>query len=203
MPGFFALIETYRREELSMLSFRRKGISLIEIMIVIAIIVILSTVTTLSISGISAKAEAKRIMNNLQLFRTAVLVWSKENSEKIGKDGFVTINNNRQIVQNFTGEQLGIRKYIQANEIIHANNPPKAGEYGINSVKKNGNDKDRTPWYVGYCFQNGEEDVKKELKELAQKLIDNGDCLFSDQYPNQSEKKEIGAYFWMKVFYDR
>lgn len=192
-----------------MLSFRQKGISLMEILIVIVVIVILSTVTTLSISGISAKAEAKRIMNNLQLLRTAALVWCKENSEKLryeegGKtyyDGRIKIGTMKAApIQEFNDNLVGISRYVKANEIIHVHNPPGDGEYGVNAAKdKNGT---RWAWYVGYHFQNGEEDVKKELKELAQKLIDNGDCLFTEKYPT-STKMEIGPYFWMKVFYDK
>lgn len=182
--------------------FRRKGISLMEILIVIVVIVILSTVTTLSISRISAKAEAKRIMNNLQLLRTAVLVWCKENSEKIQSDGRIKIGTQIDPIQNYRDSQLGISKYLNASEAFNTANPYNnpSNNYGDYLVSDYGNG-NRTIWYVGYRFlQYGEEDVRDRLKEMTKEQIAKKDIIFAKTTPNGGAGDN---YIYMRVFYNR
>ncbi|MBR0069403.1 MAG: prepilin-type N-terminal cleavage/methylation domain-containing protein, partial [Synergistaceae bacterium] len=105
----------------------RKGISLIEILIVIAVIVILSSGVMLSITSMEASAQANKIINDLVNIKMAALLWYKNNADTAiinlgdknkeqvkynGIQGWVQkVNQN-----NGKGDGLGLSKYLDSGK---------------------------------------------------------------------------------------
>ena len=163
----------------------RKGISLIEILIVIAVIVILSSGVMLSITSMEASAQANKIINDLVNIKMAALLWYKNNADTAiinlgdknkeqvkynGIQGWVQkVNQN-----NGKGDGLGLSKYLDGGKNIILNQGTNdwipAGTYGIFDA---GNEH-RTTWYAGYSFYYDESAVKEKLKSRREELRRNG-----------------------------
>ena len=154
--------------------FRLKGFTLMEVLIVVVLILLFSSVTMFSITRFTVSAEARNVIRNLQMLKAATAMWYQDNIYRLDNDN--TKKNDKDVgshikiwnksakkyeiqqVQKWSGEKLGIYKYLDSPEnfIINAHNPPSAGEYGITAALLNNN---RWTWFVGYCFPNNFEEM--------------------------------------------
>ena len=70
-----------------MKSIRRKGFTLVELLIVIVVIGILSAMMMLSSTEAVSSARASNVVSNLRNIKTAVLSWYADNLNRVVKDG--------------------------------------------------------------------------------------------------------------------
>ena len=70
-----------------MLDIRRKGFTLVELLIVIVVIGILSAMMMLSSTEAVSSARASNVVSNLRNIKTAVLSWYTDNLNRVVKDG--------------------------------------------------------------------------------------------------------------------
>lgn len=172
-----------------------------EVLIVVVLILLFSSVTMLSITRFTVSAEASRIINNLQLLKSAVFRWYKDNTDKIQSDGRIKIGTETAPIQEFGDSKIGLSKYIDGREGINtasgANKNLAEGTYGVNSARTVINDtQDRWTWYVGYHFAKGEDEIKESVRD---KIASMKGFHFTDNWPKDS-KKDIGNYIWLLVF---
>ena len=194
-----------------------KGFTLIEMLIVLVIIGILAGAMMIASAYVVSSVKAIRVLNNLQHLKKATFSWYTDNLGKIQTDGrvkfkvsYVKSDGTKYFkeeinpIQEFNKYALGIYHYLSLGNLLSLNassledsssgkNAWKiipAGGYGIYDAGQN----NRTTWFVGYRFEEGEEGVKERLKARAE-----ADGLhFSKEYPN----RDIGddSIVWMKVF---
>ena len=147
---------------------KRKGFTLVELLIVIVVIGVLSAMMMLSSTEAVSSAKANNIISNLRNLKTAVLSWYADNIDKVAADG--------QIVENSTKYYLGtylsshtddFKKYLSNGGSIslekHGDNTTK-GVYCL-AGGLNGTDSDK--WYVGYRFTNDDGRVKNKIAARA------------------------------------
>ena len=185
----------------------RKGMTLVSLMIVIAVIGILSTMMMLSSTESIATAKAARIIANLQILKRATIAWYADNNDRVvkydmkvngndAKAGMVIVNNKPKPIQECSENDIQLSRYISGGDkskinLHYANKGDsntgntntnlKEGCYGIcdgGTVKEpdgvDSNEKTkyktteyhRSRWYVGYCFQEGEEAVRDKIKGM-------------------------------------
>lgn len=156
---------------------RRRGISLFELLIVIALIVILSSAFILSSINTSASGDAAKIIANLTAIKQAATSWYADHRDTVRE-----MYRLKKKVQNEKVYTDDISKYlgdgtITLNDLVkeEGNDILKKGTYGIFNVKNY-----RTTWYAGYRFDENEEDVKEKLKGRQDTL----GLHFSKQTPN-------------------
>lgn len=166
---------------------RHRGVTLAEILIIIAVIGILASMMTLSSSESITTAKATSIINNLLTIRKAALAWYADNREV-----YKYLNENKLNIQGASAnlnDALGIGKYlddatrsvfITGNEKIRYkgkdyNEGLPQGKYGIFNVQWY-----RSTWYVGYRFKDDEEAVKKKVKARSNTY----GLVFSGMFPN-------------------
>ena len=167
---------------------RHKGISLFELLIVIAVIVILSTAMFLSSLDSAGTADAAKIIADLTTIRKAAIAWYADNRE--------TFRQNTKNVNNQTAIISDISQYIGSGTSITLNNSSggiNSGCYGISNV----NGKYRV-WYVGYKFTTDEGELKNKLAGRANSL--GLHFTKSDRPDPLGQAKESGNdYVWMHV----
>ncbi len=71
----------------------RKGFTLVELLIVVAILATLTAAMTASISGTTAKAKAAMIANNVEVMKSAATQYYTENMEDSSKLAGATTKN--------------------------------------------------------------------------------------------------------------
>ena len=149
---------------------KRKGFTLVELLIVIVVIGVLSAMMMLSSTEAVTSAKASNIISNLTQLKKAVLSWYVDNLDKItvANNGEYKINNDlvSTYVNNHSDEIL---KYLSNGTAIKLKNKSeeKEGNYiltGINLSKK---------WYI--CYVVGDAKSNNRLKEkLAAKAASVG-----------------------------
>lgn len=153
-----------------------KGISLFELLIVIALIVILSSAFILSSINTSASGDAAKIIANLTTIKQAATSWYADHRD--------TVREMYRLKKKLPNEKVyidDISKYlgdgtITLNDLTGGSTGIlKQGTYGIFNVIKY-----RTAWYAGYRFDENEEAVKEKLKGRQETL----GLHFSNQTPN-------------------
>ena len=177
---------------------RRRGISLFEVLIVVAVIVILSTAFFLSSLNVAGSADAAKIITDLTAIKKATLSWYADNRETFKEMHKSTKKVNIQSSPDYLNE---IAKYL-SNPTIKLNvnkaDEIKEGTYAIFNVSGY-----RTTWYVGYKLTpDEEEDVKDKLKGKQETL----GLHFTGKYPNPDnlapDDNEGDNVVWMHILGD-
>lgn len=181
----------------------RKGFTLVELLIVILVIGILTTMFLLSSTQAMSTADASNIVSNLRNLKTAVLAWYMDHPDLIDYteyakskgNGIVKANASDTVgpIQNKMGtnDALGIGKYMGNNTPTlnpKGGNSMGEGEYAVFDCGE-----DRATWFVGYKLTRLEQ--KSILPKLKAKAKSAG-LHFASPYP-QSEGNE--STVWMKV----
>lgn len=153
-----------------------KGMTLIEVLIVVSVIITIATSMFLSSTQATGTADAAKIIADLTTIRKAALAWEADNRERLKanyRQGSPTH------IHTSTDITKGIAKYIDNNENFTLNNGGSGklalGGYGVCEVTKH-----RTTWYVGYKFANGESHLKEKLRGRAK----SAGLHFSTEWPN-------------------
>lgn len=182
---------------------RHKGVTLFELLIVIAVIVILSTATFLASTKMADTADAVRIIADMTAIRNAVVSWHTDNRET-----FRSINKNKKTIQKNDDEMRGYRAdictYLEQGTSfnLNANNGGiKEGGYGLFNTTGY-----RTTWYVGYRFLPDEEDIKPKIAGRAKELelhFTNSESPNPTGTNNGTNDSNIGnKIVWMRVLGD-
>ena len=206
----------------------RKGMTLVSLMIVIAVIGILSAMMIFSSTEAIATAKAAKIIANLQILKRATIAWYADNRDKVNANGTLTIGNKKEKpIQEFSDAQLNLASYLShaggaglnVNEttakydktIGRSNTYLKEGCYGIcdggtvtvpKTYDENGNPQTwdttefhRNSWYVGYCFQKGEEAVREKIKGM----MNTAGVFLGTADAHQDTYHDNNTAVWMRV----
>ena len=166
----------------------RKGFTLIEVMITLAVLAILAYGIIIGADEVVITAKATNIINNLQTLRNAVSAWYVDNYQtKVVKfdsnnplryAGTVLIGKKSQPIQQWSIQAIGLDKYLENGSNFDFNKNLNNGNYaqnqstnltpGIYGIYDGGSRGGRKNWYVGYCFQDNEEKVKQKLIKRAE-----------------------------------
>ena len=169
-----------------------RGFTLIETLIVMAVIAILAALGTLGVDEYVTSAKATKIIMNLHTMKKALWEWYVDNRDKVQSDGRVKIGNNTKPIQEHQIDKdgLDLRKYLKRldasgikfnptddEKFTDANNNTVSrqrtdlseGCYGVcdygTTIHENGSKTtDRNKWYVGYHFKTGEEAVREKVR---------------------------------------
>ncbi len=128
----------------------RKGMTLVSLMIVIAVIGILSTMMMLSSTESIATAKAARIIANLQILKRATIAWYADNNDRVVKydmydkgkvvatAGMVIVNNKPKPIQECSENDIQLSRYISGGDMseINLHNKTENDKY---SSRKNTN----------------------------------------------------------------
>ena len=197
---------------------RRRGFTLVELLIIILVIGVLAAMMIFSSTESVTTAKAAKILANLQTLKRAATQWYLDNREKVQPDGRVQIGSETHPVQEW-GDRIGLSKYISSmndsgikfdntqrdNNTNNSNTNLAEGYYGLcdgGTVKeKNADGKintiefHRNAWYVGYRFKAGEEKVRDKIRGRMQSagvFLGTADA-HKDTYNDNS------VAVWMKV----
>lgn len=162
---------------------KRRGFTLVELLIVIVVIGILAAMMMLSSTEAVTTAKASNIIANLKALKKATLAWYMDNRNKVQEDGRVKLFSDRdpKPIQEWQDSELRISDYfnnhVQFTYNSHdpkydpkarKNTPLDSGSYGIYDAGLDENDKpQRRIWYVGYHFKDGEDAVRDKVKKRA------------------------------------
>ena len=119
---------------------KRKGFTLVELLIVIAIMGALAAMMTLSSTNATASADAAKILNDLRAVRTATTIfyWDHPDFQKVKKADWTT-----KVEAKFTDE---IASYLDAGM---GGDPTR---YVLKLVSASATDGSEANWYVGYVI---------------------------------------------------
>ena len=197
----------------------RKGFTLIELLIVIVVIGILAAMMMMAADEFVASSKASNIVANLTTLKKVTLAWYMENLEKVADDGRVVIitnpkkavtdNVNVKPIQEWSDSYLHISGYISNMGAtgINLNPSTKTVTYSDGTTKTNtnmapgyygvcdGGGNNRTTWYVGYCFKEGEDAVKRKV---AGKVKSHG-LMFGTADAHENKNEDNSAAVWLKV----
>ena len=183
---------------------RRKGFTLVELLIVIVVIGVLSTMMMLSSTEAVSSAKATTIISDLRNIKTAVLAWYTDNLNRVVfKDDcsiYDTAMQNKIPIYNFfdhNGTAKGyeeVEKYLSNGTAINFkrwSNGDNRSSYCIERGDRAGN-----VWLVGYVLSDSE---KKSLSgKLANKAQSVG--LYQGKpYDQVTSYYTDGIAVWMKV----
>ena len=98
-----------------MKTFKRKGFTLVELLIIMIVLSILTGAMMLSSTKITASADASRIINNLVNIKNATIAWYFHNRDKVDEKGRV---NGKALETANNKDAIGILKYLNAGEEI-------------------------------------------------------------------------------------
>ena len=187
MPGFCVA----RKEDTHAM---RKGLTLIEALIVTVVIAVLSALGYLGVDEYIASAEATKIIMNLHTLRKATWAWYADNREKVMPDGRVKMGTGSpQPIQN-AQNSLHLDKYLKrlgassikfksaTKEKITIEGTNKSFERGVTDLEegcygvcddgttvtikdnKFETEENRNIWYVGYRFKGNEGKVREKIR---------------------------------------
>ncbi len=207
---------------------RRKGLTLISLLIVILVIGILATMMILSSTESVNTAKAARIIANLQTMKRAVVAWYADNRDKVvwadGNSkvaGMVQIGNKASPVQEWGEDVIQLGKYISLagnsdinihykkehdNKTNTDNTNLMEGCYGVcdGGTVKNDSGKivtayHRSQWYVGYRFKKGEEAIREKIRGMMNTAGVRIGTADAHKDTEDNDEKQNAAV-WMRVF---
>ena len=157
-----------------MKNLRRKGFTLVELLIVIVVIGVLSAMMMLSSTEAVSSAKASNIISGLRNMKPAILSWYADNIDRVQKDGDtykIELNGTPlQVSSGFLAKSEGqaeILKYLSNSDSISLkhrgninNNGAGVGCYAIIPANKS------AKWYI--CYNIGKDTkVREKLKSRA------------------------------------
>ena len=219
MPGFFVI----KIKGGIIMNFKRKGFTLISMLIVIVITGILAAMMFISSSEAIATARAAAIIANLNTLKKAATQWYIDNREKVTPEGTVTINGKTNFIQNWQDSDIHLSSYLsgtgasnlQLTRIASSGQykntgtgitEMRKGDYGlydggtVAQLKDDGTwgsrvEYHRNAWYVGYRFMDSEEKVKEKVRGRMK----SAGVFFATTDVHQDNVNEYDT-LWMRVF---
>ena len=169
-----------------MKSIKRKGFTLVELLIVIVVIGILSAMMMLSSTEAVTSARASNIVSNLRNFKTAALAYYVDNMDK-ATAGSASAWESMYISATGTGSMDIVAKYMNNNTASTGGSTPDSTltNYGI-ACSATGN------WFVFYKFPTGDQSrIKEKIKGRAQSVgiygaTDGKNLAQSGSYENEA-----------------
>ena len=200
---------------------RRKGFTLVELLIIIAVIGVLAAMMILSSTEVVSTAKAAKILANLQTLKRAAVQWYSDNREKVGIDGRVTIGKTTHSVHEWYDKDIQLSKYvdniekagIQFHKASYTDpntgngiTELEKGSYGLYDggtfKEKNKDDKwvqtefHRNSWYVGYRFKDDEDKVKEKIRGR----MNSSEVFFGTADVHKDTYNDNNMVVWLKVF---
>ncbi|MBQ9418804.1 MAG: type II secretion system protein [Synergistaceae bacterium] len=177
---------------------KRRGFTLVELLIVIVVIGVLSAMMMLSSTEAVSSAKASNIVSGLRNFKTAILSWYADNLDRVKKRSDNKYGIDGDYISTFVKDKKGdaeFLKYLNSGEAISLKQKSEAttvGDYtiiGANLSKK---------WYI--CYYVGKKGTNTSVKEkLTSRAVTAGlsgvDTInqgFDDGFP--SKANEGAAY---------
>ena len=184
---------------------KRKGFTLVELLIVIVVIGILSAMMMLSSTEAVSSAKANNVISNLRNLKTAVTSWYVDNIDRVQPNGKDNGNTKYKITKaDGTGEQ-SLTQFVNTDEgnkelLRYLNNEKAINLKSDKSSQKTDGDyyiKDRDwkQWYVWYKI-GSDTRVKEKLASRAKSLgliglADITKDAITDTYTNE---KYVGMF---------
>lgn len=174
------------------ISAKHKGMTLANVMIVIAVLGILAAMMMMSSAETVTTAKAAAIITNLVNLKKATFAWYMENRGTIQADGRVKIGSYTGPIQEHPDSSLHISSFFTNGMAFEYNQNTNNGKYnsgentglapgcyGIyDAGKRSDNQKQRIRhWYVGYRFMDDEDAVRDKVKKRAASV----GLIFTDQ----------------------
>ncbi len=204
------------------MSNRKKGFTLVELLIVIVVIGVLSAMMMLSSTEAVSSAKAAKVIADLTNLKKALAVWYADNYDKIQHDssskfaGMVLAPNNNGKEENGgwnpiqeTNIMDEISRHIEGASINKgerkADKEMAEGSYGVFDGGKKKNwaglpsnvQQGRLAWFVGYRFTSSERDRLYEKLKTKEKSLG---LVFAGKYPNTAWGSDNNCYtVWMRV----
>ena len=191
-------------------SYRRKGFTLVELLIVIVVIGVLSTMMMLSSTEAVTSAKASNIVANLTTLKKATLAWYMDNLDKVQEDGRVKIGNETHPIQEWNDSYIHLSDYLghvgdtginsntkysftnsEGNK--QTNTDLKEGFYGV--CDGGGIAGKRHIWYVGYRFQANESAVREKIANRLQ----SAGLMFGTADAHPDKDGDNAAAVWLQV----
>ena len=147
---------------------RKKGFTLVELLIVIVVIGVLSAMMMLSSTEAVSSAKAANIVNNLRNWKTAALEWYADNIDKVKSNGKVI---GKDGAEGNLADKYGTQDMVQ---YMGGGFTPVSIAYAANSVKDSSgyvyficHTSNSTKWLVGCQMPNDDYDLRKKLESRA------------------------------------
>ena len=152
---------------------QRKGFTLVELLIVIVVIGVLSSMMMLSSTEFITSAKATKIINDMTALKKATLLWYIENSSRIGqnagniKDEYgITVNGKvtrfSDFIKNGGGKEF--LKYLNNDTSIKLGSKNSDNKGDLYILRSTGKSK---YWYVSYYLDNKSSRLKETLAKKA------------------------------------
>ena len=152
---------------------KRKGFTLVELLIVIVVIGILSAMMMLSSTEAVTSAKVNNIVSNLRNWKTAALSWYMDNIDRVDGNGNITkdangnaLNANSHFAENVKPSEIA--KYLNG-EFTECTKTGKMGAYAVKDgsgvIYETDHINDGKTWLIGCQFAADDHD-----KRLLQKL---------------------------------
>lgn len=180
---------------------KRRGVTLLEMLIVIGLLLILSGVTIFSTLEVTASADANNIITDMINIKQATLIWYNKNHSRIVKvkdDYNIQTGETKQSFSEFIRDHYSeITKYITNLSVLRSleSDTNNTGDYSLIAVNKNKNKQ----WYV--CCNLGTTKATTDMEapniRIKNKLAGNAKTYglrgktdlrnntFQDPYTNQ------------------
>ena len=145
---------------------KRKGFTLVELLIVIVVIGILSAMMMMSSTEATTSAKATAIVSNLRNLKTAALAFYTDSMDYFVENASGTKNEKGQIDASGKVELRDLQPLIR--KYLGANSNPDIGDYIVSSSGSNNG-----AWYVSYQIKGSDAEkasIKKKLAGRAKSL---------------------------------
>lgn len=153
---------------------RKKGFTLVELLIVIVVIGVLSAMMMLSSTEAVSSAKAANIINNLRNWKTATLEWYADHIDDVDEKGQIKTEHYSNTGKNFADQikAKDIVPYVGSNfkSIDDKGNAWDStnGRFYTDHVKrKNSSNIDCNVWLIAYQMPTNDAVLKEKLKARA------------------------------------